>query len=102
MLNTHDIIVALHKKYSPCDAAYNLVFTHCCIVRDIAIQLIDTNSLNVDRNLVEAGALLHDIGAYSFFDTSGKLQEDLQYIAHGIEGEHILKKEGLPEVSKNE
>jgi len=97
MLMTHDTIVALHKKYSTSDEIYNLVFTHCCIVRDIAIQLINTNSLNVDLKLVEVGALLHDIGVYPLFDASGKLREGVQYITHGIEGERILKKENLPE-----
>ncbi len=97
ILNKDDNIVALHKKYAPSDAVYDLVFTHCCIVRDVAMQLINANSLTVDYKLVEIGALLHDIGVYPMFDASGKLREDAQYIAHGIEGERILREEGLPE-----
>lgn len=94
---TYDEIVALHKKYAPSDIVYDLIFTHCRVVRDIALQLIDANHLAVDRNLVETGALLHDIGVYPLFDSSGKLRDGAHYITHGIEGERILKEEGIPE-----
>ena len=33
-------IISIHKKYAPSDAVYELVYTHCCIVRDIAMQLV--------------------------------------------------------------
>ncbi len=66
---TYDEIVALHKKYAPSDVVYDLIFTHCCIVRDIALQLVDTNNLAVGRTLVETWCALYNAwdrgGAYS-------------------------------------
>ena len=97
MQYTHNDIVALHKKYAASDVVYDLVFTHSCIVRDIALQLLDTNRYGVglDRKLVEIGALLHDIGVYRLFEANGKLREGVSYITHGVEGERILREEGF-------
>ncbi len=90
-------IKALHHKYSPCDDVFDLIWQHSCIVRDIALQLIDTNSLAVDTTLVRVGSMLHDIGAYPLFGTDGVLLPGINYITHGVEGEAILKREGFPE-----
>lgn len=96
-MQDYDDIVSLHKKYAPSDVVYGLIFTHCCIVRDIALQLVRTSNLDLDIQLVEVGALLHDIGAYPLFKPSGELRDGVNYILHGTEGERILKKEGMPE-----
>lgn len=90
-------IQALHQKYAPSRVVYDLVFTHCLIVRDIAQQLIAANHLDVDDELVETGCLLHDVGVYPLFDADGSLRADEAYISHGIKGEAILKQEGLSE-----
>lgn len=97
MLISQDNVIAMHKKYAPSAAVYDLVYTHCLIVRDIAVQLIVNSSLEVNRELVEIGAMLHDIGVYPLFAINGRLREGVQYITHGIEGERILRQEGLPE-----
>ena len=94
---TFEEIKALHKKYAPSEEVYDLVFTHCQIVRDIAEQLIARNDLAVDGELVRMGCLLHDIGVYPLFNTDGKLREGAHYITHGVEGENILRAEGLSE-----
>lgn len=93
---SQDDVLALHKKYAPSVAVFELVYTHCSIVRDIAEQLIANNNLDVNRELVEIGAMLHDIGVYPLFENTGKLRDGVHYITHGIEGERILKQEGLP------
>jgi uncharacterized protein len=94
--NTEEII-ALHNKYAPSQLVYDLVFVHCTIVCDIALECISSKNLTVDRELVRAGALLHDIGVYPLFTAEGAKREDAAYITHGIEGERILKAEGYPE-----
>lgn len=91
-------IQTLHKKYAPSEEVYKLVFTHCQIVCDIAEQLIAHNNLEIDAELVRSGCLLHDIGVYPLFNGDGKLREGTHYITHGLEGEGILKAEGLPEL----
>ncbi len=96
ILPSHDQIVALHHKYAPHSEAFELVFTHCQIVWDIAEQLIDTSKLRVDKDLVRVGCLLHDIGVYTLFLSDGNLDHK-NYIQHGERGYKILKAEGFNE-----
>lgn len=96
-LPTTQEIEALHRKYAPTDSVFELVFTHCKIVWEIAEQLIGKNSLTLDAELVHVGCLLHDVGVYPLFDANGVERQDLHYITHGVQGEAILKEEGLPE-----
>jgi len=60
------------------------VIKHSMLVRDIAVEIARCAKANV--RLVEAGALLHDIGRSK---THG--------IMHGVEGAKIAKKLGLPQ-----
>ena len=59
------------------------VILHCKAVRDVAVKI--AKKANADLKLVEAAALLHDIGRSK---THG--------ISHGIEGVKIAKKIGVP------
>jgi uncharacterized protein len=90
-------IIALHKKYAANEILFNIVFTHCKIVYEIAKQLIDVNHIAVDSSLIYVGAMLHDIGVYRVLDGSGDLIEGKSYLSHTIEGEDILKVEGFDE-----
>jgi len=60
------------------------VIAHCKAVRDIAVKI--AQRAHADKKLVEAGALLHDIGRAK---THG--------IDHGIVGAAMAKELGLPE-----
>ena len=60
------------------------VIKHCKTVRDVAVKI--AKKANADVKLVEASALLHDIGRSK---THG--------IRHGVEGGKIAKKLGLSE-----
>ncbi|MCO8275810.1 HD domain-containing protein [Actinoplanes sp. TRM 88003] len=81
-----DEIRALHRRFAPDDEAFELVWTHCRIVRDLAEQLRTTE----DPDLVRAGALLHDIGVH-------RLAPGESYIRHGLLGRELLRGLGLPE-----
>ena len=59
------------------------VINHCIAVRDVAVKIAE--KANADIKIVEAGALLHDIGRSK---THG--------IMHGVEGVKIARKLGLP------
>jgi len=59
------------------------VINHCMAVRDVAVKIAEKS--DADITLVEAGALLHDIGRSK---THG--------IFHAVEGARIAKKLGLP------
>ncbi len=89
-------IRALHERYAPTREAFDLVFTHCRIVCAIAEQLLDRSCSTLDRALVRAGCLLHDIGVYHLYDPSGRL-DHARYVSHGVLGHRILTEEGLPE-----
>ncbi|RKS08124.1 uncharacterized protein DFP74_3817 [Nocardiopsis sp. Huas11] len=89
-------IRALHRKYAPTPEAFALVYTHCEIVCAVAEQLLDRSGLALDRALVRAGCLLHDIGVYRLYDASGRL-DHTRYVSHGVLGHEILAGEGLPE-----
>jgi len=60
------------------------VINHCIAVRDLAVKIAEKTNANMQ--LVEAGALLHDIGRCK---THG--------IKHGLEGGKIARKIGLPQ-----
>lgn len=95
ILPSFEKIEALHKKYAPNRAVYAINFEHCKIVAEIAQQLIDNNSLKVDRDFVRAAALLHDIGYYPLLDSRGNFLPEKAQIQHALEGEKILRSEGL-------
>lgn len=95
-LPTYDEIVALHQKHAPSQAAFDLVFTHCQIVWELAEQLIEKTNLSVDSELVKAGCLLHDIGVYRLYLPNGEI-DHANYIKHGTEGYTLLKEEGFDE-----
>ena len=60
------------------------VIRHCMVVRDVAVRMAE--KANADVKLVEASALLHDIGRSKTHD-----------IRHAFEGGRIAKKFGLLE-----
>lgn len=86
----------LHKKHAPSQAAFDLVFTHCQIVWELAEQLIKKSSLPVDSELVKVGCLLHDIGVYRLYLPNGEI-DHANYIKHGTKGDALLKEEGFGE-----
>lgn len=87
-------IQALHRKHAPTEEAFQLVYTHCKIVSEIAEQIIHSVP-DIDRELVRAGCLLHDIGVYRLY-RDGVLDEQ-NYICHGILGHELLHNEGFEE-----
>lgn len=87
-------ILALHEKHAPSQEAFDLVYTHCVIVCEIAVQLYGGPVL--DSDLVRAGSLLHDIGVYRLYDADGMLDHS-RYVQHGLLGHELLSEEGFPE-----
>lgn len=96
MLPSYEEIISLHRKHAPSDAAFDLIFTHCQIIRDIAQQLMDASDISVDQKLVEVGCLLHDIGVYRLYLPDGTIDHK-NYIKHGLLGYELLKAEGFEE-----
>lgn len=76
----------LHRSYAPSREAFELVYEHCELVAEVAAQFFDR--LEVDTELVRAGALLHDIGVYRL--------ETSAYVRHGVLGHELLASLGYP------
>jgi uncharacterized protein len=93
---TDNEIRALHEKYAPTQEAYDLVYTHCEIVGEIAEQILDGTALDLNADLVRAACLLHDIGVYRLYNSTGEL-DHARYVRHGVLGYDLLLDEGLPE-----
>jgi uncharacterized protein len=92
-----DEIRGLHERHAPSPDVFDLVYTHCRIVWQIAeLILIRRGDPAVDADLVRAGCLLHDIGVYRLYDATGTL-DHANYIRHGLLGHELLRDAGLPE-----
>ncbi|MFD8551669.1 HD domain-containing protein [Streptomyces fradiae] len=90
-------IRALHERHAPSLEAFEAVYSHSEIVWRIAEELLNSrNDTDIDRDLVRAGSLLHDIGVYRLYGTDGNLDHK-KYVRHGLLGHEILAAEGLPE-----
>lgn len=97
MLLNDSQIQKLHRKYAPNDLVYNLVFTHCTIVNEIAQWCAAKSTELVDVEILRNACLLHDIGTYILFDDNGKVANGRMYPQHAILGAKILADEGLDE-----
>lgn len=99
-MNQSDIY-KLHQKYSEGEnqeIILKAVWGHSLIVRDIALELADNlikKGIKIDKELVEIGCLVHDIGCYQCYEFYGR--NSGPYIQHGIKGYEILKNEGFSE-----
>jgi len=65
-----------------------------------ALSICDRNpNLQANRDLVEAGALLHDIGICCVFAPEIGCYGEEPYIRHGVLGAEIVCREGLSEIA---
>jgi uncharacterized protein len=94
MYPSEEEIKALHKKYATNEKTFDLIYTHSQIVSEIASELLRVKPIpDIDKEFVKVASLLHDIGAYTFFNNGQPSAKE--YIRHGIEGEEILKSENF-------
>jgi len=88
-------IEALHRRYAVNDAVFNLVYTHCKIVNEIAEWCADSMHESVDRDILQAACLLHDIGTYICFDDNAVGgHNQYNYKQHAIFGAALALEEG--------
>lgn len=88
-------ILAVHKRYARNDTVFDLVYTHCQIVAEIALWCADNINEPVDRDLLQAACLLHDIGTYALFDAEGNSDNAHNYKQHAIFGSALVLEEGF-------
>jgi uncharacterized protein len=98
MIPTTEEIQKLHQKYASFAKApdvHKLVYEHCQVVSEIALWCAENAHESVDKELLQAAALLHDIASYPFFDENGHSDGKGFYPLHGILGAKILLDEGF-------
>jgi uncharacterized protein len=93
-LPTDREIRALHRDHAPTREAFESVYRHCELVCQLAEQFFA--GLDVDADLVRAGALLHDVGVYRLYGPTGQL-DTVSYVRHGVLGHELLHSLGFPE-----
>lgn len=94
----------LHKK-AVCgkkhpDRFLDLVWTHSIIVKKICFNIVDNLNndvrLRIDKELLEVGALVHDLGVYFCFDEDFNPNKKApDYFYHGWQGEKFLRSQGI-------
>jgi len=93
MIPTRKQCEVLHRKYASSDKHFELCWRHSVIVAEIALWCADKKGLEVDRELLEASCLLHDIGAYMLMDENAKINQ--YYNLHALFGAKLLEEEGV-------
>ncbi|MDQ2756366.1 MAG: HD domain-containing protein [Actinomycetota bacterium] len=88
---------ALHTRYAPSEQVLDLVLTHGHVVADIADWCAGRVEEPVDRTLLRAACLLHDIGTYVLYLEDGSIPSPRSYPLHALVGARLLADEGLPE-----
>ncbi|MBR5079738.1 MAG: HDIG domain-containing protein [Victivallales bacterium] len=86
-----DALSIIHHFYPADDAFRKLLLLHSNQVKDKALQILSNCDLQLDRTIVENGALLHDIGIGRCHAPSILCNGTEPYLAHGIIGAAMLR-----------
>lgn len=96
-----DVIELIQKYYPESHLVYKIYFNHCVNVTQLALLLIDRNpKLNINRDIVISGGMLHDIGIFTTNAPEIRCFGDLPYVAHTYKGREILEKEGFADIAE--
>ncbi len=89
--------LALLKKYAHDGTkVYDILVAHSNSVKNLALLIAKKNPrLNVDVELLQAAAMLHDIGIVRTHAPDIGCFGEHPYICHGFLGREILEEEGL-------
>ena len=86
-----DALSIIYHFYPADDAFRKLLLLHSNQVKDKALQILSNCDLQLDRTIVENGALLHDIGIGRCHAPSILCNGTEPYLAHGIIGAAMLR-----------
>ncbi len=89
--------ILLIDKYTEGNAELrNVLFVHSKMVADMALRIADRHpELNIDKEFVYEGAMLHDIGIVKTDAPGIHCHGTEHYLRHGLLGGEILRAEGL-------
>jgi uncharacterized protein len=94
-------VAQLIKKYfSEGSTAYDYYFTHCVKVTELALKVTgQRKDLALDRDVVIAGGMLHDIGIIRTNAPEIGCYGEYPYIAHTFLGREILEENGFAHIA---
>lgn len=93
-----DYQTIIDTKYPAGTPLRDIYMRHCRSVADKALSIADARSLPLDRDEIEAAAMLHDIGI-CLTDAPGIHCHGTEpYLAHGVLGAKMLREAGAPEI----
>lgn len=94
MLLPMDYLALLHRYYPEDNALRRMLLHHSRQVCARALQIVERHpELSANRNLVEAGAMLHDIGIFLTDAPGIHCHGTAHYILHGSLGAQLLRNE---------
>lgn len=89
---------AIIDKYYPVGSRLRDIYMrHCRQVADKALAIAKANNLDLDYDMIEAAAMLHDIGIVMTDAPGIDCHGTEPYLAHGILGAKLLRAEGMSE-----
>ena len=92
-----DPIAIIKKYYDENSELYHILVTHSKEVTEKALKIVDAHpELGADRQFVEEGAMLHDIGIFKTSASGICCDGDKPYICHGYLGAELMRAEGFP------
>ena len=94
MLLPMDYLALLHRYYPEDNALRRMLLHHSRQVCARALQIVERHpELGANRNLVEAGSMLHDIGIFLTDAPGIHCHGTAHYILHGSLGAQLLRNE---------
>ena len=94
MLLPMDYLALIHRYYPEDKALRRMLLQHSRQVCARALQIVERHpELGANRNLVEAGAMLHDIGIFLTDAPGIHCHGTAHYILHGSLGAQLLRNE---------
>lgn len=93
-MNVLDIIKKYYKEDSE---LYHILIDHSTDVMNKALSIAEKHpELDIDKDFVREGAMLHDIGIFLTNAPSIQCFGDKPYICHGFLGSELLQEMGYP------
>lgn len=87
----------IDKYYKSGSPIREVLIYHSRQVARKALEIREKKGLNIPEDEIIAGAMLHDIGIIFTYAPSIHCNGINPYIAHGVIGANLLRKEGFPE-----
>ncbi len=87
----------IDKYYPAGTVRRDIYLKHCRQVADKALHIASRKKLDIDPALIEASAMLHDIGIFMTDADGIDCHGSAPYIAHGLLGAKLLRDNNFPE-----